>query len=108
MWLVADYLPELAELDRRSFTHPETSGFARMAPDVVARVERAVRDDLASGRWDARHGQLRQLDAYDAGTPGSRARLRPGPSRPGPRCDRGRQKSTRAVTSIASWRLTAQ
>jgi hypothetical protein len=26
-----------------------------------------VRADLASGRWDARHGHLRSLDAYDAG-----------------------------------------
>jgi SAM-dependent methyltransferase len=111
MWLVADYLPELAELDRRIlpppetlaawlggatqiiempirrdtpdwtlgafWAHPErvldpvarlaTSGFARMPPEVVARVDRALRDDLDSGRWDARHGRLRALDAYDAG-----------------------------------------
>lgn len=111
MWLVSDYLPELAELDRRIFPQPETlaawlggtteivpipirrdtpdwtfaafwahpervldadarnatSGFARMAPEVVTRVEHAVRADLESGRWDARHGHLRQLDAHDAG-----------------------------------------
>jgi SAM-dependent methyltransferase len=111
MWVVADYLPELAELDRRIFpafetlagwlggdteeivlptardtpdwtfasfwSHPErvldadaraaTSGFARMPPEVVERVDRELRADLASGRWDERHGHLRQLDEYDAG-----------------------------------------
>jgi SAM-dependent methyltransferase len=51
------------DVDARS----ATSGFARMPPEVVARVERSLRDDLESGRWDARHGHLRQLDAYDAG-----------------------------------------
>jgi SAM-dependent methyltransferase len=44
-----------------------TSGFARQPPDVVARVVAAVERDLASGDWDARHGHLRTLDAYDAG-----------------------------------------
>ena len=111
MWLVADYLPEVAELDRRTFptlevlsgwlggatrvevvpvprdtcdwtlmsfwAHPErvldaaargaTSGFARMAPEVVERVVAAVRRDLEDGTWDRRHGHLRGLDAYDAG-----------------------------------------
>ena len=111
MWLMRDYLPEVAELDHRIFptseqlaswlggevrtevlpiprdtpdwtlgsfwAHPErvldpgareaTSGFARMAPDVVARVVAAVERDLADGTWDARHGHLRELDAYDAG-----------------------------------------
>jgi SAM-dependent methyltransferase len=111
MWLVADYLPEVGELDRSIFpapelladwlggettistvpisrdtpdwtfgafwAHPErvlnpdaraaTSGFARMEPHIVDRVDRAVREDLASGRWDARHGHLRALDEYDAG-----------------------------------------
>jgi SAM-dependent methyltransferase len=111
MWLVADYLPELAELDRRIFpslaqlaqwlgpgtrietlevaadtpdwtfaafwAHPErvldaaarsaTSGFARMPPAVVSRVVRALAADLESGAWDARHGSLRGLAAYDAG-----------------------------------------
>jgi SAM-dependent methyltransferase len=111
MWLMADYLPEVAELDRRilpppetvvrwldgevdvrevpisrdtpdwslgSFwAHPErvldaqarssTSGFARMAPDVVNRVVEAVERDLQDGTWDARHGHLRELDEYDAG-----------------------------------------
>lgn len=111
MWLMADYLPEVAALDRRIFpscdqlaawlggrtqvevipvprdtcdwtlmsfwAHPErvldegarnaTSGFARMAPAVVARVVAAVRRDLEDGSWEARYGHLRQLAAYDAG-----------------------------------------
>jgi hypothetical protein len=44
-----------------------TSGFARMRSSVVQRVVAAVRRDLADGTWDARHGHLRRLDAYDAG-----------------------------------------
>ncbi len=111
MWLIADYLPEVAELDQRIFpapellskwlggttrieplpipsdtpdwmlgsfwAHPErvldeqarnaTSGFARMDTAVVERVVSAVESDLRSGAWDARHGRLRTLDAYDAG-----------------------------------------
>jgi SAM-dependent methyltransferase len=111
MWLMADYLPEVAELDRRIFpslerlaewlggdvrveplpiprdtpdwmlgsfwAHPErvldpqaraaTSGFARMEPAVVDRVVAAVKRDLDSGAWDARHGHLRQLEALDVG-----------------------------------------
>jgi len=112
MWLVADYLPELAALDRRIFpppervtewlgspsasvetvevardtpdwtfaafwAHPErvldpaaracTSGFARLAPEIVERVVSRLSADLASGAWDARHGYLRELDSYDAG-----------------------------------------
>jgi SAM-dependent methyltransferase len=111
MWLVADYLPEVGELDRRIFptigqltdwlgsdttvatievpadtpdwtfaafwAHPErvldpaaraaTSGFARTDPAVVELVVSRLCADLASGAWDVRHGDLRQLDAYDAG-----------------------------------------
>ncbi len=111
MWLVADYLTEVADLDRAIFpapsrlaawlggsvatttlpiprdtpdwmlgsfwAHPErvldadaraaTSGFARMAPEVVARVVADVSRDLADGSWERRHGALRQLDAFDAG-----------------------------------------
>jgi hypothetical protein len=111
MWLMADYLHEVAQLDRKIFpsmqqlsewlggktrvevvpiprdvsdwmlmsfwAHPErvldaaarnaTSGFARMPPAVVQRVVKAVRRDLENGTWHARHGHLRQLDAYDAG-----------------------------------------
>jgi hypothetical protein len=44
-----------------------TSGFARMPPEVVARVVAAVERDLADGTWDARHGELRTLGEYDAG-----------------------------------------
>lgn len=111
MWLMADYLHEVAELDRRIFpsmerlagwlggrtqvevveiprdtcdwtlmsfwAHPErvldaaarsgTSGFARMPPAVTERVVAAVQRDLADGTWDARHGHLRRLEAFDAG-----------------------------------------
>jgi SAM-dependent methyltransferase len=111
MWLMAEYLPEVAALDRRIFpppdhlaawlggtvavttvpiardtpdwmlgsfwAHPErvldpaaraaTSGFARMDRTVIDRVVTAVGHDLADGRWDARHGHLRTLAAYDAG-----------------------------------------
>jgi len=111
MWLIADYLSEVANLDRNIFpteetlaewlggavethavpigrdtpdwslgsfwAHPErvlderarssTSGFARMPPEVVERVVRAVERDLEDGTWDARHGHLRELDEYDAG-----------------------------------------
>jgi hypothetical protein len=38
-----------------------------MRSSVVQRVVAAVRRDLADGTWDARHGHLRRLDAYDAG-----------------------------------------
>jgi SAM-dependent methyltransferase len=44
-----------------------TSGFARMPADVVDRVVSDVARDLHDGTWDARHGYLRKLDAYDAG-----------------------------------------
>lgn len=44
-----------------------TSGMARMDPAVVGRAVEALRRDLESGAWDARHGELRSLDAYDAG-----------------------------------------
>ena len=44
-----------------------TSGFARAAPDVVARVVASVRRDLESGAWEARYGHLRELDVYDVG-----------------------------------------
>jgi SAM-dependent methyltransferase len=100
MWLMADYLPEVAELADwlggttrieplpipsdtpdwmlgSFWAHPErvvdeqarnaTSGFARMDTAVVERVVSAVGSDLHSGVWDARHGHLRGLDAYDAG-----------------------------------------
>lgn len=112
MWLLADYIPEIAELDRRTSPPPETiaawlggdveilavpisrntpdwnlasfwahpervldakaraavSGFARMPAEIVDRVVEAVGRDLRDGTWDARHGQLRALEEYDAGT----------------------------------------
>jgi SAM-dependent methyltransferase len=111
MWLVADYVPEVGELDRRIFpssdqlaewlggevrvdpllqardtpdwtfgafwAHPErvldpvaranTSGFARLDAGVEQRAVDALARDLADGSWDARHGDLRELDAFDAG-----------------------------------------
>jgi SAM-dependent methyltransferase len=111
MWLMRDYLPEVAELDNRIFPptsrlaawlggtvtsevvplavdspdwmlgsfwgHPErvldeaarnaTSGFARMEPQVVDRVVRAVSHDLATGAWDERYGHLRGRTEYDVG-----------------------------------------
>ena len=44
-----------------------TSGWARLDPGVAAAAVERLRADLASGAWDARHGDLRRLDAYDAG-----------------------------------------
>jgi hypothetical protein len=44
-----------------------TSHFARLPPEVVERAVAAVDRDLADGSWDARHGELRNLDEYDAG-----------------------------------------
>ncbi len=111
MWLLADYLPEIAKLDHQIFptmaqlrqwlggqvtittlstqrdtpdwnlgsfwAHPErvldeaarnaTSGFARMADEVVKRAVAAVREDLTSGAWDKRYGHLRKLDELDVG-----------------------------------------
>jgi SAM-dependent methyltransferase len=51
-----------------------TSGFARQPEHVVRRVVDAVEQDLASGAWDARHGALRGLEAFDAGLRLVRAR----------------------------------
>jgi SAM-dependent methyltransferase len=111
MWLMADYLHEVRDLDHRIFppieaiqgwldrpstvqaipisrhtpdgslmslwAHPErvldadaraaTSGFARQPAAVVERVVSDLAADLGSGRWDARHGALRSMDALDAG-----------------------------------------
>ncbi|MBB4665222.1 hypothetical protein [Conexibacter arvalis] len=38
-----------------------------MPPAVVERVVADVARDLADGTWDARNGELRALDACDAG-----------------------------------------
>jgi uncharacterized protein (DUF1330 family)/SAM-dependent methyltransferase len=111
MWLLKDYLPEVAALDAAIFplpeqlaswlggqvsietvlvpretpdwmllsywAHPErvldaearaaTSGFARMPPAVVERVVHSVATDLESGAWERKYGELRALEAYDAG-----------------------------------------
>ncbi|MCA9578649.1 MAG: hypothetical protein R3B40_21025 [Polyangiales bacterium] len=111
LWLLRDYLPELAELEARIFPALEdlaarlggrtavevvplsrdtpdgmlvsfwgtpaavldparraaTSGFARLPPAVVDRAVCALRDDLASGAWDARNGALRTQAAWDVG-----------------------------------------
>jgi SAM-dependent methyltransferase len=50
MWLMADYLVEVAALDRRIFP-----------------VVRDVARDLADGTWDRRHGRLRELSELDVG-----------------------------------------
>jgi len=43
------------------------SGFARLAPAVVARGVEALRADLASGRWHERHADLLDRDELDCG-----------------------------------------
>ena len=44
-----------------------TSAFARMEPAVLNRVVAAVERDLRDGAWDARNGELPNLDEYDVG-----------------------------------------
>ncbi len=44
-----------------------TSGFALLDGAIEARAVAALEADLTSGAWDARHGRLRELDAFDAG-----------------------------------------
>jgi ubiquinone/menaquinone biosynthesis C-methylase UbiE len=44
-----------------------TSGFANADPDIVGRRIVALREDLASGAWDARYRGLRTRASYDAG-----------------------------------------
>lgn len=43
------------------------SSFAQLAPAVRARGTERLRRDLASGAWDARHGELRALAGMDLG-----------------------------------------
>jgi hypothetical protein len=43
------------------------SCFASLDDAVVARGVEHLRADLRSGRWDERHGHLRQLDELDLG-----------------------------------------
>jgi SAM-dependent methyltransferase len=44
-----------------------TSWMALLPPAVLERGTERLRRDLSSGAWDAKHGHLRSLDAYDAG-----------------------------------------
>jgi hypothetical protein len=43
------------------------SFFAQLDPDRRRRGTERLRDDLASGAWDDRHGHLRALDEIDIG-----------------------------------------
>ena len=43
------------------------SWLAVLAPDERERLVGRLADDLASGRWDERHGHLRRLDELDVG-----------------------------------------
>ena len=43
------------------------SSFAKRDDDIETRGVARLRDDLASGAWDARHGRLRSLPEYDIG-----------------------------------------
>jgi SAM-dependent methyltransferase len=44
-----------------------TSWMALLPPAVLRRGSDQLRRDLESGAWDARHGQLRSMDTFDAG-----------------------------------------
>ncbi len=109
-WLVAEYFPEVRDLETESPPAPETvaamlggarvepvpvpadcvdgfggcfwnrperyldsavqdgmSSFAQLDPAVRARGTERLRADLASGAWDARHGELRARPEFDLG-----------------------------------------
>jgi SAM-dependent methyltransferase len=84
-WLGGDVRVEPLEVPRDCrdwmfgsfWAHPErvldpvaranTSGFARMDPAAVDAAVERLRSDLESGAWDARHGDLRTLEALDVG-----------------------------------------
>jgi SAM-dependent methyltransferase len=110
-WLLAEYVPEAIEIDRRCFPAIElitktlggtasvesipipsdcSDGFVEaywgrpeafldddirsaqatwksLPAGVESRAVSALAADLASGRWDARHGHLRGQSSYDAG-----------------------------------------
>ena len=61
-WMLADYLPEVIDDDRRRF--PAVARIARLLGG--ARVEQvgSLAADLASGAWDERHGHLRRETGY--------------------------------------------
>jgi SAM-dependent methyltransferase len=110
-WLLADYVPEVIEIDSRRFPAVElitktlggtasvesipipsdcSDGFVEaywgrpeaflddgirsaqatwkgLPPGVESRAVSTLAADLASGRWDRRHGHLRGQSSYDAG-----------------------------------------
>jgi hypothetical protein len=43
------------------------SSFSLLTPELRDRLTTQLRDDLASGAWDAKHGALRDLDEVDLG-----------------------------------------
>lgn len=43
------------------------SGLAQLSPEVAERCVQRLRQDLATGEWDARHGYLRELPELDLG-----------------------------------------
>jgi len=84
-WLACDTSVEVVPVPRNTpdqtllsfWAHPErvldpaaraaTWGFSGQPSSVVDRVVRDVKADLHSGAWDAAHGELRNLDTFDAG-----------------------------------------
>lgn len=50
---------------RRSWTCALGSAWSFVEKCAAARFERGPRDDLESGRWDARHGALGALPEFD-------------------------------------------
>lgn len=57
------------------------SAFARMPSGTVRDAVERLTDDLATGRWDARHGHLRNVASTDLGyrlVTATRDRVRPG------------------------------
>ena len=47
--------------------HGNISAFAQLAPEHARRGLARLADDLRSGRWEARHGALRERDSLDVG-----------------------------------------
>jgi SAM-dependent methyltransferase len=119
LWVVRDYLPELAPVDEAAFPsldelrralpgasveplhvprdctdrmfaalwgRPEeyldhqvragTSAWQQVPPAAAKRALARLRDDLASGAWDARYGRLRTTPTWDVGLRLIRAELR--------------------------------
>ena len=56
--------PELVLADE---VRASTSGFARMDPAQERAAVARLREDLQSGAWDERHGDLREADELDVG-----------------------------------------